>query len=136
MDVVPGTEYPYHCTAPTGHTECHSQYGVSGYDRSIGLETRPKHIQEDQPDTRSPEDRPVCDKGDNTVQSLARSLCRSSRCIIATGLVPGEGLSQPTVVSSGEGSSSSTVTTSSHRASGPGLEDTALVPHVTVNAST
>ena len=82
MDVVPGTEYPYHCTAPTGHTECHSQYGVSGCDRSIGLETRPKHIQEDQPDTRSPEDRPVCDKGDNTVQSLARSLCRSSRLLL------------------------------------------------------
>ena len=139
VDVVPGTEYPYHCTAPTGHTECHSRYGVSGDDRSVRLVTRPKHIQEDQPDTRSPGDRPVCDKADNTVQSLlqlaARSLCRSNRCF-PTGLVPGEGLCQPTMVSGGEGSSSSTVTTSSHCTSGPGLEDTALVPHVTVNAST
>ena len=131
MDVVPGEEHPHHSPTPPGCSECDSRCGVSDYDRSVRLATKPSPVQQDYQAVWSHRDGPVCLSADHSVPSLfqlaARSLCSSNRCFSAE-LVSDKGVCQPTLEHDRSGSIPGSNTASSHCAGGTCLEDTAMVP--------
>ena len=138
VDVVPGEEYPHHSPTPSRCSECDSRCGVSDYDRPVRLAAESGDIQQDIAHFRSHRSGHVCITSDSSVPSLfqlaARSLCSSNRCIPA-GLVSDQGVCKPAVEPDRSGSVQNTDGQGSHCLGGTSLEDTAMVPPTTADAS-
>ena len=134
VDMVFGTEHTHHSPTPSRDVESCSRHRVSDNAGPYGLETQPSFVQKDRSPTGANTGGPVRIQDYQTVPSLlqlaARSLCSSNRCI-PPGLVPQQGLCEPTMVSDRQSPITGSSPAGPGDTSGTSLEDAAMVSSVT-----
>ena len=138
VDVVPGEEYPHHSTACPRSPELHSRCRVSKHGGPDGLDAGPSHFQENRQLFWSHRGGLVCLTSDKPVPMLlqlaARSLCSGNGCL-SSGLDADEGFCQPAVVPDRPDPTVRSNSTGQYSATGPSLEDPALVSSSSGNAN-
>lgn len=135
--MVSGEKYTHFSSVPPRSPEHNCQCGVSNGDRQDRLETEPCNILKNRSTIQPTGSGPICNPSFNPMPTLlqlvARSLCRSHRCL-PSGLDSLEGVCQSSMESGRQNDISGSVTTSQDCFTGSSMENTTVVSNSPVHA--